>query len=438
METQVERQQRIASEKKAEEVYRIGRGADMNWGDIENAIISDRSLEDFKLDALEHMRKLNLSNLGSHTSPEDNFSLVRFIRDKIEGNTHDQREMRVIDEISSGNKSRQMTRGTLLPTSILNEPKRTLTASSNVAGGFTVDDELKSLISPLDAETPIYSHTHKMYPMGPWSAPKKVTASVATWKAEIDPADESNPTFSQIKQSPKHLSAWTTVTRELISSSSLDIEALIRSDFRMAMNLGIERNLVRATGAAGQPTGLENNSDITVITRASASAVTYDEVLEVEEAILGANVAFIGDGTGALASGERDPRMQNFMRRFGLIWVVSPKMRRLLKQAREPGTGASLALWNTGNKGNSDITVWGDGTQEQPTVLGYPAYVSTYINDNSCFFGYFHDLIFSQFGNLDLVLDPYTLGNQGITRIFAHLDVDWMIRHSESIVRLSV
>ena len=40
----------------------------------------------------------------------------------------------------------------------------------------------------------------------------------------------------------------------------------------MAMNLGIERNLLlRATGAAGQPTGLENNSDIAVINRASAS-----------------------------------------------------------------------------------------------------------------------------------------------------------------------
>ena len=204
------------------------------------------------------------------------------------------------------------------------------------------------------------------------------------------------------------------------------------------MNLRIERNLLRATGATGQPTGLENNSDITVINRAQADQVTYDEILEIEEQILGANVAFPGNGTGALASGEKDPRMQNFLRRFGLLWIVSPKMRRLLKQAQEPGFGASLPLWNTGNKGNDDITVWGDGTQEQPTVLGYPAYVSTFISDNSLLFGYFHDLIFSQFGSLDLVLDPYTLGNRGITRIFCHLDVDWFLRHSESLVRLSV
>ena len=357
---------------------------------------------------------------------------------KSKENTIGQRERIVIDETSAGNKSRQLTRGTLLPKSILNEPKRTLTASSNVAGGYTVDDEIQSLIEPLDPETPIYSHTHKMFPTGPWSAPKKDSQSVASWVGETDDAVESIPTFSEIKQSPKHLSAWTTVTRDLISSSSIDIEALIRSDLRMAMNLGIERNLLRATGAAGQPTGLENNSEITVINRAQADQVTYDEILEIEEQILGANVAFPGNGTGALASDERDPRMQNFLRRFGLIWVVSPKMRRLLKQAQEPGDGASLPLWNTGNKGNEDITVWGDGTQEQPTVLGYPAYVSTFISDNSLLFGYFHDLIFSQFGSLDLVLDPYTLGNRGITRIFCHLDVDWFLRHSESLVRLSV
>ena len=437
MQTKLEQQQRLASEKKAEEIYRIGRAAYMDWAKIENAIVQDRSLNDFKTDCLEHVRKLNNSNLGSHSAPEDNFSLVRFIRDKIEGNTIGQRERIVIDETSSGNKSRQMTRGTLLPKAILNEPKRTLTASSNVAGGYTVDDEIQSLIEPLDPETPIYSHTHKMFPTAPWSAPKKNSQSVASWVGETDDAVESNPTFSEIKQSPKHLSAWTTVTRDLISSSSIDIEALIRSDLRMAMNLGIERNLLRATGATGQPTGLENNSDITVINRAQADQVTYDEILEIEEQILGANVAFPGNGTGALASGERDPRMQNFLRRFGLIWVVSPKMRRLLKQAQEPGNGASLPLWNTGNKGNEDITVWGDGTKEQPTVLGYPAYVSTFISDNSLLFGYFHDLIFSQFGSLDLTIDPYTLGNRGITRIFCHLDVDWFLRHSESVVRLS-
>ena len=59
--------------------------------------------------ALEHMRKLNNSNLGSHSAPEDNFSLVRFIRDKIEGNTVNQRERIVIDKTSAGNQSRQLT-----------------------------------------------------------------------------------------------------------------------------------------------------------------------------------------------------------------------------------------------------------------------------------------------------------------------------------------
>ena len=196
------------------------------------------------------------------------------------------------------------------------------------------------MIEPLDPETPIYSHTRqKSIPILLGLHQSKDSRSVATWKTETGTADESNPTFSAIKQSPKHLAAWTSVTRELISSSSLDIEALIRADLRIAMNIGIERELLRATGVSWAAVlDLEQNSDITVINRASASSVTYDEILQVEEAILGANVAIMGDGTGTLAmSGEKNPRMQNFMRRFGLIWVVSPKMRRLLKSAQEPG-----------------------------------------------------------------------------------------------------
>ena len=73
--------------------------------------------------------------------PEDSFSLVRFIRDKVEGNTHDQRERIVIDETKAAHKGRISARGTLLPNSILNPiaSKRTLTAGVSSAGGATVD-----------------------------------------------------------------------------------------------------------------------------------------------------------------------------------------------------------------------------------------------------------------------------------------------------------
>ena len=438
IEAESESKSEAEREIRAHEIYNVGKRAHLDHVMIVNAISQNMSIEDFTDLALDTLKERQESVTISN--PENEFSLLRFIRNKVEGNSNDAREQKVIDDnFCERGVGKQTTRGTLLPNSILNPPisKRTLTAGTNTAGGYTINDEIQSLIEPLDPEAPIYAHSRKLYPTGPWSAPKKDSRSVATFTGETAAAVESNPTFSAIQQSPKHLAAWTTVTRELISSSAIDIEALIRSDLRIAMRLGIERNLLRATGASGQPFGLENNADIQVLTRASASAVTFDEVLEVEEKVLGSNVAILGDGTGVLKSGEKDPRMQNFMRRFGLIWVVSPKMRRLLKLAKEPGTGASSPLWNTGNKGNDDIVVFGDGTQEQPTVLGYPAYVSTYITDNSIFFGHFGDLTFSQFGKIDITIDPYTLGQRGITRIFCHLDVDWFLRHSESIVRLS-
>jgi HK97 family phage major capsid protein len=51
-------------------------------------------------------------------------------------------------------------------------------------------------------------------------------------------------------------------------------------------------------------------------------------------------------------------------------------------------------------------------------------------------FGNFSDLIIGQWGVLDVLVDPYTLGTSGGIRIRVMQDVDVAIRHAESFAVL--
>jgi HK97 family phage major capsid protein len=51
-------------------------------------------------------------------------------------------------------------------------------------------------------------------------------------------------------------------------------------------------------------------------------------------------------------------------------------------------------------------------------------------------FGNFSDLIIGQWGVLDVLVDPYTLGTSGGIRIRVIQDVDVAIRHAESFAVL--
>ena len=98
----------------------------------------------------------------------------------------------------------------------------------------------------------------------------------------IAPA-ESNITFSEVKQRARTILGYTTVSKELLVQSSLDVENLVRQDLSDVISFSIERSLLKATGMNNQPMGLENNPNLTTITRSSADSITYDEALQAEE-----------------------------------------------------------------------------------------------------------------------------------------------------------
>ena len=133
-----------------------------------------------------------------------------------------------------------------------------------------------------------------------------------------------------------------------------------------------------------------------------------------------------------------DQRIDNLKKRLSTNWIVSPKFRRLAKKTPALGTGTYQAIWDCGNKGGEGVTVKGIGSQEDPKILEYNAYVSTYAATNEAFLGNFSELVLVNFGGIDILVDPFTLSPRGLIRVTALVMLDFFLRHNSSIVRLTV
>ena len=85
---------------------------------------------------------------------------------------------------------------------------------------------------------------------------------------------------------------------------------------------------------------------------------------------------------------------------------------------------------------NADSTaqfIWENGNESGFGMLnGYRVGTTNQMPANTIIFGNFADLIIGQWGVMDVLVDPYTLGTSGGIRIRIMQDVDLAIRHAES------
>ncbi|MDE0185601.1 MAG: phage major capsid protein [Candidatus Poribacteria bacterium] len=410
---------------KREQFYELSHKYNIPAEFTASALRQDITISDFKDAILERLQQGNLDR-KSHST----FSLRRLILDKADNAALRDEEQSVTDRIKEHRQPNSTSRGIPLPASILREiptGKRDLTAGVDSAGGYTVDDELQALIFPLDPQTPIFNAATKVDSKSPYTIPIKQTPTSAQWVAETQAASEQNIVFNAKNVTSHYLRSFTSYSRELLSQSSTDIENLVRDDLRKAIMFGIENKLANSTaGSLNSPLGLAN-MNLNEVTFTAANGLTYENVLEVEEAVLNRNVA-VQNSEGNLQSGERGYPLR-------LAWVASPKMRRLMRKTPQLPNG-SIPIWDTGDVGNDSVTIHGEGSPNMPRVLDYRAEISTDIPDAHAYFGNWRDLVLSTFSGFDLLVDPYTLGHQGIIRVFAYTSINFFLRHTQSISRL--
>jgi HK97 family phage major capsid protein len=113
---------------------------------------------------------------------------------------------------------------------------------------------------------------------GNLSIPKRGAGTSAGWVAENVALPETGVDFDSMTMTPRHVGAWTELSRQLIMQSSPDVETLVREDLARAVAEKVDAALINGGATAVEPTGILRASGTL---QGSMPGPTWAEVLTV-------------------------------------------------------------------------------------------------------------------------------------------------------------
>ncbi len=383
------------------------------------AISEGKSVGDLQASILERVKVAPVpsTDIGLTPSEVRQFSFMRALNALASPNDKQARAAAAYEfEVSeaAAKASGKQARGVMVPSDVLKANLRDLTAGTSADGGRLVATDLlaSSFIDLLRNRSILRAAGATMLSglNGNVAIPKQSGGATAFWVAENAAPTESQQTFAQVTLSPKTVGAFTDISRRLMLQSSIDVEALVRTDLATVLAIEIDRAGLHGTGASNQPTGIAATSGIgSVAGGANGAQPTWSNIvqLETEVGIDNALVAQCG-------------------------YITNSRIVGRLKQTSRV-SGQNGFIWE------------GSGTDS--TVNGYNAWVSNQVASNltkgtsngicsAIFFGNWSDLLIGMWGGLDLTVDPYSGSTAGTVRVVALQDVDVAVRNAESFAAM--
>lgn len=254
---------------------------------------------------------------------------------------------------------------------------------------------------------------------GPVDLPKKtVSATVTPWVGEVGAISESDVQTGAVSLSPKRIGAFVEPSRQLMITSSVPIEQMIRNDLEMSLLAELDRVALFGTGASNQPRGLRYTSAIgAVVGGANGATLTWQHILDLEAAVEGNNGVFDPQSTGYVINGgtrsylKRTPRHATLAE--GLIMGDAPN----------DGSGFNVLngyRCGVSSKVPNDLIKNASGP-----ICSFLAY------------GDWSQLVVALFGGgVEIIVDPYTVSVTGQVRITANLFADVGVRVATSFATM--
>ncbi len=384
--------------------------------DLAGKFVSEgKSPEEFQralLDEMSQHRSKNLNDQGSQTGDRDasgigmddnevrNYSFMRALRALANPTDKRAQEAAAFEFEASQAAADKMGReveGLVVPPDVLRRALNTSTsgAAAGDTGGNVVDTTLmtSSFIELLrNRAVAMQLGTNMSGLVGNFDVPKQTAAASGYWIGEDEDAPEDGLELGQIGLRPKTVAALSEITRRMLMQSSMDVEALVRSDLATALALTIDKAFFYGTGTGNQPLGIANTSGINGVNFATAGKPTYEEIVQMESEI---------------SSDNADVN--------SMAYVMASTMRGHFKTTEKFANSNGQPIWEPGN-----------------SVNGYGTEVTNQIDSGDLFFGNYADALIGMWGGLELTMDPYTHSAKGRLRIVAMQDVDIALRRVES------
>ena len=212
-----------------------------------------------------------------------------------------------------------------------------------------------------------------------------MTAANVTWEGETASAKDGAGTFSNVKLSPKRLTAYIDISKQFLAQDGLGAEALIRQDLINAINSKLEATILGAGAGSGtEPAGIFNGVEADTITN-------FATLTALEAKLEDANVY-----------GETK-------------YIMAPNVKATLRNLPKSAKTTQLVMENN-------------------AVDGTPALVTSNVAKNMLAYGDFSNIAIGSWGAIDLTVDPYTKAGDGQVRLVINAFFDAKVLRPEAIV----
>jgi HK97 family phage major capsid protein len=308
----------------------------------------------------------------------EKFSLRKAILAQMSGKAQGAAEQCVIDEAVKLNQRSgvEMTEGSLVvPISY----RAALTAGGDT--GVLVDEDQQELLFPLENAL-VLAQAGARYMTGltgniTWP---KATGANVYWEGENDEAADGANGFSKgAVFSPKRLTAYVDISKQLLIQENRDVEGIIRQLITNAIAQKLEATAFSDSGSdANTPDGIFASISPAAGTFDWATIVGMETSVDTSNALLG-----------------------------NLAYVMHPKLVGKAKTKVKDASGAGGFIY--GNDG-------------QNYMNGYKALRTNNVGGNdsdgyNVVYGNWDDFFIGQWGSVELLVDPYTQATKGMVRL---------------------
>ena len=319
---------------------------------------------------VELRKKEDSKNGVKQKNMEYNFSLLKAIRNVANNKAQDEISSAVITKgAEEMRKSGINFVGQIQLPSI--EERAAVTVAAE--GVDAVVTDLVDVVKPLQSRNVMIQAGAKFVGglTGDLQYPVMSNANV-TWEGETAAAKDGNVTFTNVKLSPKRLTAVVPISKQFIVQDSIGAENAIREELVNAINSKLEATILgNGKGSATEPQGL-------FYTASSLDSVTdFKGLCDMEAGIEEKNV--YGD----------------------LKYILAPK--------------AKAALRNMVKGAKSTTLVYENGE-----VDGTPALSTSNVKNTNLAYGDFSQYIIANWGNIDLTVDTVTLAAEGQIKLIVN------------------
>ena len=205
------------------------------------------------------------------------------------------------------------------------------------------------------------------------------------WVGEIDAAAKTTAEFSSKRLSPKRLSCYTDISRQLLNQDSLSVSEAIRRDIVNALNDKLEATVLgKVAGDEVKPAGIGYGKVATLVD-------DYTKMCNFEAALEATNI-----------SGE--PK-----------YILSPTAKAAFRAMPQSSKATRLVM-------------------EGGEIDGTMCVSTTNVAPNEFYYGIFNNVIVGQWAGVEIIVDEYTQAVNGCIRLVINAYFDEIVTRPEAVM----